>query len=214
MSVTINTFPPLHTFTYSRSWFLAFIVVLHAGFFWALTNGLSIGGLIQEHPPTVIVDVPIPAKPTPTKPVPHNPIIDDVYVAPPELPNLPVAEDPPTAPRQVTDQPLPPAEPRAGATTALEPVIVEPAIGRAGLSEPLYPSQAIRMGYTGTVLLSVQVLPNGRVGDVRIVQSSGFPLLDEAAMREARRWRLTPGTRDGVPTSMWKQIPITFRLRD
>jgi protein TonB len=214
MSVTINTFPPLHAFTYSRSWFMAFIVLLHVGFFWALTHGLSIGGPPVEHT-TTYVPLPLTPKPPPTHVQPTQPTIDPgVFVPQPEVPHLRTAEEPPTAPRQVTDVPQPPVVPQTGGSAAPEPVIVEPAIGRAGLSEPIYPSQIIRMGITGTVVLSVQVLPNGRVGDVRLVQSSGSPPLDESAMREARRWRFEPGTRDGVPTAMWKKIPITFRLRN
>ena len=78
----------------------------------------------------------------------------------------------------------------------------------------MYPSASIRANQTGTVILSVLVLENGRIGDVRIEQSSGHARLDESAVREARRWKLKPGTRDGVPVSMWKQIPITFRLKE
>lgn len=63
------------------------------------------------------------------------------------------------------------------------------------------------------MILSVYVLGNGRIGEVRIEQSTGYPGLDEAAAREARRWRFKPGTRDGVPAPMWKQVPITFQLR-
>jgi periplasmic protein TonB len=93
--------------------------------------------------------------------------------------------------------------------------VVEPEVDpRTGLSEPLYPSQEIRMGHAGTVVLLVEVLPNGRVGEVRLHRSSGFSRLDESAVREARRWRLRPGARDGVPTTMWKEIPVTFRLQD
>ena len=33
-------------------------------------------------------------------------------------------------------------------------------------------------------------------------------------MREARRWRMKPGTQDGVAAAMWKRVPITFRLKD
>jgi len=215
MSVTINTFPPLHTFTYSRSWFMAFIVVLHLGFFWALTNGLSIGGLTHEHA-TTYVDVPQapqPPKKTPTRP--GEPIFDHSVYVPPDVPQLPLDEDKPdTRPQLVTSELPKRVEPGPGAATAPQAVILEPAVGRTGLSEPLYPSQEIRMGHTGTVMLSVYVLANGRIGDVRLLQSSGFPGLDESAMREARRWRLLPGTRDGVPTPMWKEIPITFRLRN
>ena len=215
MSVTINTFPPLHTFTYSRSWFLAFIVLLHVGFFWALTNGLSIPGTTLAHRPTVVVDLPVKPKPhpTPLKPIDPTIVPKEIFVPKPEI-SIIDTEERSTAARQTTDEPRPQPEPRARDNKEPQPVVVEPAIGRAGLSEPLYPTQAIRMGITGTVVLSIQVLPNGRVGDVRLVQSSGFPQLDESAMREARRWRIVPGTRDGVATAMWKQIPITFRLRN
>jgi protein TonB len=213
MSVTINTFPPLHTFTYSRSWFMAFIVLLHLGFFWVLTNGLSIGGLPIDHT-TTFVPLPATPKPPPTPTAPSGPLIDSgIFVPHIEVPRF-TTEEEPTAPQHVTNEPQTMPPPQTGGITEPEPAIVEPAIGRAGLSEPLYPSQVIRLGLTGTVLLAVQVLPNGRVGEVRLLQSSGVPLLDESAMREARRWRLVPGTRDGVPTTMWKQIPITFRLRN
>ena len=101
-----------------------------------------------------------------------------------------------------------------GTAIPREPVIVLPQIdSRVGLSEPLYPSADIRAGHTGTVHLSVYVLENGRVGDVRLDQSSGYARLDESALREARRWRLKPGMRDGVPVAMWKKIPITFQLQ-
>ena len=85
---------------------------------------------------------------------------------------------------------------------------------RNPFSEPQYPSAEIRGGHEGTVLLSIQVLENGRVGDVRVEQSSGFPALDQSAMKEAKRWRFRPGTRDGVPVPMWKQVPIKFELKE
>ena len=216
MSVTINTFPPLHAFTSSRSWFLAFIVLLHMGFFWVLTNGLSMGDLTKERSGTVVL---VPATPRPVKPerTYEGPVVErPIYVPKSERPEFEVAQDPEsTAPRSVTNDPGQAAGPGAGASAPPEPVIVGPEIDRRmGLSEPVYPIHEIRMQHTGTVVLSVQVLANGRVGEVRLEKSSGYPALDQSAMREARRWRLIPGTRDGVTAVMWKQIPITFRLRD
>lgn len=64
MIATINAFPPLHAFNSSRSWFLALIVLMHLGFFWALSNGLSVGSL-QIVPKGVIEFLPEPAKPQP-----------------------------------------------------------------------------------------------------------------------------------------------------
>jgi protein TonB len=47
-----------------------------------------------------------------------------------------------------------------------------------------------------------------------LVRSSGYPKLDEAALRVAHTWRFIPGTRDGSAVAMWKQVPITFRLQN
>jgi TonB family protein len=53
----------------------------------------------------------------------------------------------------------------------------------------------------------------GRVGDARIVKSTGFPALDQSALDEAKRkWRLTPATRDGVPFAQWHRLRVTFKL--
>jgi protein TonB len=50
---------------------------------------------------------------------------------------------------------------------------------------------------------------------VRVKQSSGFPKLDEAAVREVKRsWRLVPGTEGGKPVPMWGQFAVTFKLTD
>lgn len=214
-AITVNAFPPLHVFNSSRGWFLALIVLLHAGFFWVLTHGVTIGSVHIE-PPVIIKFLPAPTHPqpppTPLKPV--DPIVRDVFVPRVEQPVF-TPEDVPNAPRQVTDEPQvqPPL-------TAIEgpgagPRIVEPAIdARFPLSEPEYPVPEIRMQHAGTVWLSVQILPNGRVGAVRLDQSSGYARLDDSAMREARRWRMKPGTQDGVAAAMWKRVPITFRLKD
>ncbi|MGH8238170.1 MAG: energy transducer TonB, partial [Steroidobacteraceae bacterium] len=76
------------------------------------------------------------------------------------------------------------------------------------------PALQLSLQHAGTVWLSIEILPTGRVGLVRIDQSSGFVKLDESAVREARRWRMKPGVQDGVATSMWKRVPITFQLKN
>jgi len=57
------------------------------------------------------------------------------------------------------------------------------------------------------------VLPNGRVGDARIVRSTGYERLDKSALDEAKRnWRLVPATRDGQPVAQWYKVRVTFKL--
>ena len=59
------------------------------------------------------------------------------------------------------------------------------------------------------------VMTDGRVGEAKVKQSSGFPRLDEAAIREVKRsWRLVPGTENGKPVPMWGQFAVTFKLTD
>lgn len=214
MSVTINAFPPLHAFTSARSWFLAIIVLLHVGFFWVLSSGLS-HSLVTILPDPLIthfVDHPKNNPPPPRRP-------DDPMVI--EKPFVPIIEVPDLGPVEDSQRtiegdstPPPPTNPavqREPAPSMLTQPQIDP---RYGLSEPMYPSQEIRLDHAGTVMLSVYVLENGRVGEVRIEQSSGYQRLDDSAAREARKWRFKPGMRDGAPVPMWKQIPITFRLNN
>jgi protein TonB len=204
-ATTVNAFPPLHEFNSSRSWFLALIVLLHAGFFWVLTHGVTVGSVKIE--PKMVIDF-LPSQPQPPPPprtIPLNPDVSRVFVPTVETPNEPI---------QGTEQPQPPVtivvdKPGSG------PLIVDPqADPRYPFTQPEYPIADIRMGHEGTVWLSIEILPNGRVGKVQVDQSSGFVRLDESAVREARKWRMKPGMQDGVATSMWKRVPITFQLKD
>jgi protein TonB len=212
MSVTVSTFPSLNSFN-SRSWVLAAIILLHLGFFWVLSSGLAIRIFEPLRPPTQYVPLD-DIKPQPQK---REIVIESVSqferaIPVPPVPTTVHSENEDVIKGVEVFDPPPPAS--VGPATHT-PVIAQPGIDpRLGLSEPVYPSQEIRLGHTGTVVLAVQVLENGRVGEVRIEQSSGFPRLDDAAVRQATRWRLKPGTRDGVPVVMWKQIPITFRLKE
>jgi periplasmic protein TonB len=213
MAATINAFPPLHAFNSSRSWFLALITLLHVGVLWMLATGYSIELPVVPKGKMIIVDelvTPPEPPPRPDKPV----VVESVFVPKPVVPVLAPIEDTSAIQQRVTEERPPPVIKQQDAPGS-GPVLVEPRIdARRGLTEPVYPPSAIRQNQAGTVVLSVEVLPNGRVGDVRIERSSGYPALDESAVREARRWRLIPGTRDGTAVPMWKQVPITFQLKD
>jgi periplasmic protein TonB len=49
-----------------------------------------------------------------------------------------------------------------------------------------YPEQARRMNLAGSLVLSVDVLANGNVDQIRVLRSSGYDILDEAAVRIVR----------------------------
>lgn len=79
---------------------------------------------------------------------------------------------------------------------------------------PAYPSEARRRGWEGRVLLSVEILENGRPERVTVKQSSGYSVLDEAAMGAVRRWTFIPAQRDGQPIRSLAEVPIVFSLRN
>lgn len=213
-TTTVNSFPPLHALDSPKGWFMAIIVLLHVGFVWAVNHGLSFTKLILPPPKTEVNFVPLepkPILPTPVidvNPTPLTPSVPDPAAPKPEYAadDTPKVTGTPTANRN-----LPPIS-RGEAPP--QPTIVEPAASSRGLTEPLYPASAIRAGHAGTVVLSLEVLENGRVGQIRLLRSSGYESLDQSAMREARKWRFRPGTRDGVPVVLWKEVPITFEIQD
>lgn len=213
MSVVVSTFPSLNAFS-ARSWTLAAIIALHAGFFWLLSSG---GMSVILPPPPKGIDV-IDLKTVKSQPPPERPIVVDEFPSP--IREIPIPPQPRPLVFDEQENVIRGEEWVGPPPTPVKPAVPEPAITqpmadpRLGLSEPSYPASERRDGHEGTVLLAFEVLENGRVGQVRIEQSSGRERLDEAAVRQASRWRFKPGTRDGVPVAMWKRIPVHFRLTD
>jgi periplasmic protein TonB len=215
MNATLNTFPPFQSMGSPRGWILAAIALLHLGFFYVLSSGLMPNIFPTKEHRTDVVMVASEEQviePQPTRQIDVD-TLPPLYVPVPDDPVFP-QDDAPTATRGPTTDSLA-SLPTTGADPIdPAPIWTQPEIDpKRPLSEPMYPSRAIREGWAGTVTLSVYVLENGRVGDVRLDKSSGFPELDAASLREAKRWRLRPGMRDGIAVAMWKQIPITFELK-
>jgi protein TonB len=86
--------------------------------------------------------------------------------------------------------------------------------GKLGLA-PVYPPESKRRGEEGTVLLSIEVLADGRVGAVEVVQSSGFSRLDREAVLSAQRGApYQPAIVDDHPVRSIKPVNVVFRLDD
>ncbi|OGP94055.1 MAG: hypothetical protein A2157_15780 [Deltaproteobacteria bacterium RBG_16_47_11] len=79
--------------------------------------------------------------------------------------------------------------------------------------KPLYPQEARESGYEGEVVLRVEVLISGRVGQIEIKKSSGYELLDRSALTTVKQWRFIPAKRDETPIPLWVNIPIKFQLQ-
>ena len=78
---------------------------------------------------------------------------------------------------------------------------------------PDYPRLARRRGYQGNVVLEVLVGRNGTVGDLRVSKSSGYPVLDRAALDSVKKWTFVPGMQGNERVKMWVKVPIRFELK-
>jgi len=126
------------------------------------------------------------------------------------LPEISISTDAPAAATAITQatstRPAPPAPP------AVVPPRSNP---RRPVSQPEYPPSSKRLGEEGTVVLQLYVQEDGKVGEARVQTSSGFPKLDEAAVKEAlRSWRLLPATQGGKPIAMWYSFRIVFKIEN
>jgi protein TonB len=78
---------------------------------------------------------------------------------------------------------------------------------------PTYPHIARRRGYEGEVLLSVMISVDGTVDTLKVKESSGYPILDRAAMKAVTAWKFEPARRMGIPVPLSVDIPVRFVLK-
>lgn len=79
---------------------------------------------------------------------------------------------------------------------------------------PEYPSYARTMGIEGEVTVETLVDRDGTVAYIAILKTSGYDVLDNAALEAASKARFEPATHFGHPVATWISIPISFRLHD
>ncbi len=73
---------------------------------------------------------------------------------------------------------------------------------------PIYPAEALQQRLAGRVVLRVMIEANGRVTNVMLQQSSGSPLLDEAARAAVEQWRFEPTRKQEL------LVPFRFVIPD
>jgi protein TonB len=170
-------------------------------------------------PPAAPPTPPLPAAPDgalPPSPPQAAPQAQEAALPPPPPPAPPAPAA--ARPREVWSPPGRPApEGEAAPSSGSGPAtaigaIVPPRPAVTGNPSPEYPLASRRRGEQGRVILLVQVDPAGRVLDLAVVTSSGFPALDREAERTVRRWRFQPATQEGRAVPSTVPVNITFRL--
>jgi protein TonB len=102
---------------------------------------------------------------------------------------------PPPAPK-----PPPPPPPRRAEPTAKPP--------------PEYPTRAIERELQGRVVLLVEVLPSGEVGRIEVKETSGYTILDRAAISAVSEWHFRPAYAQGQPVRSIVEVPFNFKLKE
>lgn len=74
----------------------------------------------------------------------------------------------------------------------------------------VYPPEAKRRGQEGTVLIKITLLPSGRAGTVTVLKSSGFYLLDQAAVETYLRARYYPVIDNGRRVKRIFGVPVKW----
>jgi len=201
-----------------RSATFLLVAFLHAAVLCGLAVGLSskFPKVIPTRFEAFVIEKKLPPSVLPHPPTPNwsSPTVD----RPPPIDRLPPIEQespPPGDAKVVT------TEPPGTDMTPLPPARVIRVQGEPGKGFPntadFYPSASIRLGEMGVAAVRACVDGNGRLtADPSIVQSSGKPRLDEAALKLARagsgHYRAT--TEDGKPVSSCYAFGIRFDLRN
>jgi protein TonB len=171
-------------------------------------------------PPKILnetyVDVTLtkPPEPEPPKPIvvpqPPQPKPEEkTQPPPPPKPEItipePKTEPPPPAPKPVVIPPPQPKPPTEEYVPVTQPTFAQQATH-------VYPTEAARRHQQGTVVLMLYVNGSGALDKVEIVKSSGFPLLDAAAIKEMKQSRFEPAMDGAIPIRSRAQASVTYRL--
>ena len=79
-------------------------------------------------------------------------------------------------------------------------------------SDPGYPLELIRANVHGMVTLYAVIHSDGKVGDIRVLNSPD-ERLDSYAAQALARWKFVPAVRAGKPVALEAVVLIPFRVR-
>jgi protein TonB len=91
-------------------------------------------------------------------------------------------------------------------------IIVQEARFKSLPPPPTYPRRARLRGQQGMALIHARLDAGGEVIETRLAKSSGFSLLDKAAMKAVCHWDFMPESTEQGNVQVWVEIPVEFIL--
>lgn len=208
------------------------VLLLHVVLIYALINGMAQEFVkkIANDPLEVNIIAEVKLPPPPPPPPPKEEPVKPKQVAPPPAyvppvevqvqantsqntisavtSNEPPKSEPVAEPvvkvesEPAPEPPPPPPKPKARTKASTKP----------GCTKPPYPAESQELEEEGTVTLGITTDVDGKVVEIKIIQSSGFSRLDDAAKQAFGRCEFNPGTVDGVPEKTTATVQYEFRI--
>lgn len=218
-------------------WILPSTFLIWGAVLWGL--GLLLERITIQPEPPVAIDARILELPAPVRPAIaiKQPVRKVILKAPPppqpaqvQRPSVqapgktPVTSGPAVSLPGIKSEPASAAKPFEGiapvsrsnpAFQGSGETVSPPRFGAAYLNNPKpeYPAFARRMRMEGTVMLKVLVSSQGTTLKVEVLNSSGYEILDKAAVGSVKNWRFSPAKHGDTPVDEWVQVPVAFSLR-
>lgn len=201
---------------------------------------LAIHGHIRHDMPTAsepvqlhLADVPAPAEPPPPKPEPEPPKPEVRQPQPPQPTTKavqPTPQPPVSSPVAATSAPSPVQLPAAPVSPAAQAIPEKASISANPAAEgrfaqdvrsriekrKVFPESALALGMSGTVEVSYVLDRAGTLISATVIGSSGYPLLDQAALRAVRSATYAPMAEDMWPQEKQKEFrtKVVFTIND
>jgi len=200
---------------------LVIVGLIHAALGYAFVTGLAYQYVKKVAEKLNTFDVAPPPPPPPDEPPPPPPP-DQPLTPPPVVSPPPIVRNPNPPPQTVTTVSTPPpvytqAPPAPPAPPP--PPRVSQAAGAKGnpadwVTTDDYPSSALRSEQEGTSAVSWTINTQGRVENCRVMSSSGFADLDDAACRSiTRRGRYSPAKdQEGNPIAQTQSRRVVWKI--
>jgi protein TonB len=103
----------------------------------------------------------------------------------------------------------PPAQDLKPVAQLPSPTVLHSTGGGGERPQPPYPQMALAQGQQGTVVLQMTVDDAGLITDIKVMESSGHPLLDRSTLEFVKRhWIVPPGKGTRV-----YEAPVIYKLR-
>lgn len=90
--------------------------------------------------------------------------------------------------------------------------VVKQARFRQPPQPPVYPALALQRRQEGSALIRALVDGQGETEKVELVRSSGFSVLDSAALAAVEGWSFSSAKVDGVAMKAWVEVPVAFQI--